>query len=114
MHLNQRDDQAASLRNQVEQQQTTQDDTDSLPPRNEVHQNSKTKVKWKISFPFIRFILILLIVIILLLLTVKLWGEHQAERTDNLFSISDLHYGNTNFAYHIVEDNPIDVETIID
>ncbi len=75
MHHDQRDDQAASLRNQVEQQQTNYDDVHSLPPRSEVHQSRKTKSKWKISFPFIRFILILFIVIILLLLTVNLWGE---------------------------------------
>lgn len=65
-----RDDQASSLRNQLENRQ----EKAPLPPRSEIHQSIKKKIKWKLSFPFIRFILLLFIVIILLLLTIKFWG----------------------------------------
>ncbi|WP_018934501.1 LysM peptidoglycan-binding domain-containing protein [Gracilibacillus lacisalsi] len=82
MHHEQRDDQATSLRNQVEQQQVKYD-ASSLPPRSEVHQTRKAKAKWKISFPFIRFILLLFIVIILLVLTVKFWGEEYLSSAES-------------------------------
>ncbi|WP_208588113.1 LysM peptidoglycan-binding domain-containing protein [Gracilibacillus suaedae] len=107
MYHNQRDDQASSLRNQVEQQQAKYDNTYSLPPRSEVHQRRKTKAKWKISFPFIKFILLLFIVIILLLLTVKLWGEEYLSSAE---SEEKDHFAEQ----VIIKANPSDKEEIND
>jgi LysM repeat protein len=105
MHHEQRDDQATSLRNQVEQQQAKYDNVSSLPPRSEVHQTRKAKAKWKISFPFIRFILLMFIVIILLLLTVKFWGEEYLSSAE---SEEEGH-----FAEHVfIKSNSSDTEEI--
>ncbi|WP_058307554.1 LysM peptidoglycan-binding domain-containing protein [Gracilibacillus massiliensis] len=85
MHQNYKEDQASSLRNQINTDQTKHE-IDSLPSRKEVHKSTKKKNKWKLSFPFIRFILLLFIVIILLLLTIKFWGEEylsSAETEDS-------------------------------
>ncbi|WP_138416903.1 hypothetical protein [Aquibacillus sediminis] len=51
----------------------------NLPPRSQVHEDKKTKVKWKISYPLVRLLLILFILIVMLLLTYQLWGKETIE-----------------------------------
>ncbi|UOQ47552.1 LysM peptidoglycan-binding domain-containing protein [Gracilibacillus caseinilyticus] len=75
---NMNEDQAASLRDQIERQQGQEND--ALPPRSEVHKNKKQKSKWKISFPLIRFMLILFIAIIVLIWTMRYWGEEYLSK----------------------------------
>ncbi len=82
MHQDKKEDQAASLRNQVNKNHQNHE-MDSLPPRREVHQSYKKKTKWRISYPFIRLILLLFIVIVLLLLTVKFWGEEYLSSAES-------------------------------
>ncbi|MGP4041366.1 LysM peptidoglycan-binding domain-containing protein [Gracilibacillus sp. D59] len=111
MHHDQRDDQAASLRNQVDQQQKKYIKSDSLPPRSEVHKSRKMKSKWKISFPFIRFILVLFIVIILLILTFKLWGEEylsSAESKESEHPVEQV-FITKNSSNIVKEDNNSDI-----
>ena len=38
----------------------------NLPPRSEVHGVKKTKTRWKVRSPFIRFLIVLLLVVFLL------------------------------------------------
>ncbi|SHN20017.1 LysM peptidoglycan-binding domain-containing protein [Gracilibacillus kekensis] len=85
MQQDYKEDQAESLRNQINKDQTKHE-VDSLPSRKDVHKSTKNKNKWKLSFPFIRLILLLFIVIILLFLTIKFWGEEylsSAETTNS-------------------------------
>ncbi|UFT97654.1 LysM peptidoglycan-binding domain-containing protein [Radiobacillus kanasensis] len=55
-----------------------------LPPRSQIHTNKKTKVKWKISFPFVRFLVLLFLIITVLVLTYKIWGEDFLQSKDFL------------------------------
>ncbi|WP_077621699.1 hypothetical protein [Sediminibacillus massiliensis] len=46
-----------------------------LPPRKTVHQQKKTGMKWKLSYPLVRLLFLLFLLIIILLLTYNLWGK---------------------------------------
>lgn len=54
------------------------DDIDilNLPPRKAVHDERKTKTKWKISFAFVRFFAILLFILAILIFTYSYWGSY--------------------------------------
>ncbi|WP_226034655.1 LysM peptidoglycan-binding domain-containing protein [Aquibacillus saliphilus] len=80
-------DQAYQLRNRINQvseinndPNTIEEDSEdvdilNLPPRSQTHINKKTSVKWKISFPLIRFLFVLFILIVFMVLTYHIWGE---------------------------------------
>ncbi|QDP40492.1 LysM peptidoglycan-binding domain-containing protein [Radiobacillus deserti] len=53
-----------------------------LPPRSQVHSNTKSKVKWKISFPLVRFLVLLFLIITVLILTYRIWGEDFLQTSD--------------------------------
>lgn len=58
-------DQASSLRNQVEQ--TKNEEIVNLPPRSEVHAKKKGKMHVKFSFPVIRITLLSVFIAIIIL-----------------------------------------------
>ncbi|SDL65466.1 hypothetical protein [Sediminibacillus halophilus] len=80
-------DQARQLRSMVgeldEETETTysaeQEEVNvlNLPPRKEVHQNKKTKVKWKVSLSLIRLLVILFLLIIAVIVSFQIWGGNQ-------------------------------------
>lgn len=47
----------------------------NLPPRRQVHDDQKAKIKWRVSLALIRLIVILLFVVMILTLSYKYWGE---------------------------------------
>lgn len=51
----------------------------NLPPRSKVHEDKKTGIKWKISFPLVRLLVVLFILIVILVLTYQLWGKDMIE-----------------------------------
>ncbi|WP_152525509.1 MULTISPECIES: hypothetical protein [Sediminibacillus] len=87
-------DQARQLRNMVneldkDKEMSTTDNLEqeevnvlNLPPRKEVHQNKKTKVKWKVSLSLIRLLVILFILIIAVIVSLQLWGGDQLFHLD--------------------------------
>ena len=68
-------DQADELRRQVEKKGLSEEvDVLSLPSRKEYHnEKKKKKVKFRVKFPLIRFILFLFFVIVVLALTSPMW-----------------------------------------
>ncbi|MFD1018524.1 LysM peptidoglycan-binding domain-containing protein [Thalassobacillus hwangdonensis] len=46
-----------------------------LPPRKKVHQANKTKMKWKLSLPIIRFLLVIFLLVIIGILTYPYWKD---------------------------------------
>ncbi|SEN42002.1 hypothetical protein SAMN04488134_10138 [Amphibacillus marinus] len=48
----------------------------NLPPRSQVHDEENARLKWKVSYAFVRFFVIIFILIVVLVLTFNYWGEH--------------------------------------
>ncbi|MBU5594247.1 hypothetical protein KQI76_03640 [Amphibacillus sp. MSJ-3] len=87
-----RDNQAQLLKQQIDemnQNEVMEDESESffdgvpddidvlnLPPRSVVHDEKRTKLKWKISIAFIRFIAILFFITVILVLTYNYWGNY--------------------------------------
>ncbi|QTM99685.1 hypothetical protein ERJ70_10455 [Sediminibacillus dalangtanensis] len=49
----------------------------NLPPRKEVHQNKRTKVKWKVSLSLVRLLVILFLLIIAVIVSFQIWDGNQ-------------------------------------
>ncbi|WP_053219365.1 hypothetical protein [Virgibacillus senegalensis] len=89
-------DQASQLRDLVEEMDENTDSGEemkdhfeqeevnvlNLPPRKEVHQSKKTRIKWKLSLPLIRLLVILFLLIVAVIASFQLWG-------DQLFNLDD-------------------------
>ncbi|MDL4840770.1 LysM peptidoglycan-binding domain-containing protein [Aquibacillus rhizosphaerae] len=69
----------------------------NLPPRSQTHANNKTKTKWKISFPLIRFLFVLFLLIVGLVLTFTFWGNKE------IFSSSTPNVSDTTIAGELVK-----------
>lgn len=100
---NEQNDQAYELRTLMEQiDQTAQIEDEAsnrdyrnneehvsvldLPPRSQVHDNKKTRFKWKISFPLVRLLFVVFIIIIILVLTYQIWGKDLIKINDTKLS----------------------------
>lgn len=73
------EDQAIGLRKQMEEREQKEENdletNQALPPRAVYHnkKNQKTKIKFKLSFPWIRLLLLLFIILIIVTLTSPYW-----------------------------------------
>ncbi|WP_017728085.1 hypothetical protein [Halalkalibacterium ligniniphilum] len=69
-------DQAENLREQVQNRRsrsTNEEATEKLPSRIEVHRNRRNKMKWKLKFPLVRFLLLLFILLVIVALSSPYW-----------------------------------------
>jgi len=55
----------------------------NLPPRSVVHEDSKTKFKWKLNLGFVRFVLVLILIFAILALTYEQWSDYFLVETFN-------------------------------
>jgi LysM repeat protein len=92
-------DQAEMLRRKMTQE-TEKSHLSSLPPRSEIHKKKKSKNKWKLRFPVIRFLTVIFILLPIIIYSVISYieqtnkGKHEPAVVDPEFIQVDIENDN--------------------